>query len=117
MTTVELSKSRDDLIREAADRLQIVGTDQDLEEAYAERINVNVDPLLLQLTADGICNITNSNDIPGEWFDAIAGLLANICAGIAGKQFSPDIKVFYEMALRRVVAASPSYAIQETEYF
>lgn len=114
---VEVTKNRDALIREAADRLQIVGTDQDLEEAYADRINVNLDPLLLQLSADGICEVANTEEIPSEWFDALAGLLANVNAGLAGKQYSPDIKAFYEAALRRIVASSPSYSVLEAEYF
>lgn len=114
---VETTKTRDELIREAADRLQIVGSDQVLEPAYADRIEVNVDPMLMQLAADEICQVANSDFIPSEWFDALAGLLANMSSAIAGKQYDPQIKVFYELALRRTVASSPSYTVLESEYF
>jgi hypothetical protein len=114
---VEVTKTRDELIREAADRLQIVGTGQPLEPEYAERIGVNVDPLLMQLAADGICQVANTNFIPSEWFDSLAGLLANMCSAVAGKQYAPEIKAFYELSLRRLVASSPSYTVLESEYF
>jgi hypothetical protein len=113
----ESTKTVTELIREAADRLQIVGTGQPLEPEYAERIEVNVDPLLMQLAADGICQVANKNYIPGEWFDSLAGLLANMCAAVAGKQYAPEIKAFYELQLRRIMAASPSFTVLESEYF
>lgn len=110
-------KTRTELIREAAERLNIVGTGQQLEAEYAARLDANVDALFMQLASDGICNVANDSSIPTEWFDALVGLLGNMCASVGGKNFDPNIKEYYEGRLRRLTSARPSYAVQETEYF
>ena len=114
---MNITKNRSELIREAADKLNIVGTGQALEADYEDRIDRNVDPLLMQLASDGICNVVNDGFIPAEWFDCIAGLLSNVCAPVGGKIFDPRIKDYYEILLRRITSSSPSYAVQEAEYF
>ena len=114
---MQITKTRAELIREAADKLNIVGTGQALEPEYAERIDQNVDPLLLQLSIDGICEVANDDAIPSEWFDAIAGLLANVSAPYAGKMFDAQTKEYYESRLRRLTASGPFYSILETEYY
>jgi hypothetical protein len=114
---MKITKTRHELVREAADKLNIVGTGQSLEQEYADKINNNVDPLVMQLAADGICEVANDEFIPSEWFDSIAGLLANVSAPIAGKNYDPNIKEFYEKTLRRLTSSGPSYNVQEAEYF
>jgi hypothetical protein len=114
---MNITKTRQQLVREAADKLSIVGTGQVLEAEYADRIDSNVDPLLLQLASDGICEVVNDTSIPSEWFDSISGLLANICASVGGKTFDPQVKMFYEMQLKRLTSNNPSYNIQEVDYF
>lgn len=114
---MSIEKTRTELIREAAERLSIVGTGQVLEAEYAARLDSNVDPMFTQLASDGICNVVNDSFIPAEWFDALAGLLGNMCAQVGGKNFDPGIKEYYEGRLRRLTSSRPSYAIQETEYF
>jgi hypothetical protein len=114
---MRITKTRDELIREAADKLNIVGTGQGLEAEYSEKISNNVDPLLMQLAADDICEVVNPDEIPSEWFDSIAGLLANVSAPIAGKGYDPGVKQFYEMTLRRLTSSGPTYGVQEAEYF
>lgn len=113
----DLFKTRSELVREAADKLRIVGTGQALDADYADRLDRSVDPLLLQLATDGICEVMNSDQIPSEWFDAIAGLLSNVCASLGGLQFDPRIKDYYEILLRRSTSSGPSYNVQEAEYF
>jgi hypothetical protein len=114
---MDITKTRTELIREAADKLNIVGTGQALEAEYAEKIDNNVDPLFAQLATDGVAVVVNDNLIPSEWFDALAGLLANVSAPVAGKNFDPQIKDYYELRLRRLTSSRPSYAVQEAEYF
>jgi hypothetical protein len=114
---VDIHKTRTELVREAADKLNIVGTGQSLEAEYGEKIDGNVDPLFMQLARDGICEVVNDDFIPAEWFDAIAGLLANVSASIAGKGFDPQVKEYYETRLRRLTASRPSYNVMENEYF
>lgn len=114
---MKISKTRHELVREAADKLGIVGTGQEFEADYAERIDNNVDPLLLQLARDGICEVVNDDFIPSEWFDSLAGLLANVSSPVGGKNYDPQIKQYYEMTLRRLTSTGPSYNVQEAEYF
>lgn len=111
------TKTRSELIREAADKLQIVGVGQELEADYADRLDRSLDPMVLQLGADSICNVVDTDNIPSEWFDALAGLLANLCAPMAGVAYDPQIKMVYEMQLRRLTSSLPSYAVMEAEYF
>ena len=111
------TKTRDELVREAADKLNIVGTGQELEAEYAEKIDNNVDPLFFQLAKDNICQVVNDGYIPSEWFDSISGLLANISAPVGGKTFDPSIKEYYESRLRRLTSSGPSYNVLEAEYF
>ena len=114
---MDLTKTRGDLIFEAALRLNIVGTGQPLEDEYASKIGDKIDPLLAQLAQNGICNVVNTQYIPSEWFDALAGLLANLSASIAGAGYDPQIKAFYEMELKRLTSSRPSYAVMDTDYF
>lgn len=114
---MKITKTRNELVREAADKLNIVGTGQPLEADYAQRIDNSVDPLLMQLASDGIAEVVNDQAIPSEWFDSIAGLLANICAPVGGKAFDPQVKMFYEGMLRRVTSSGPSYNVAEAEYY
>jgi hypothetical protein len=112
-----VTKTRTELIREAADKLNIVGTGQPLEAEYSDKLDISIDPLLAQLATDGICSVVNDQQIPSEWFDALAGLLGNICGPLGGKGYDPRIKEYYELQLRRLTSSGPSYARQEAEYF
>ena len=114
---MKTTKTRDELIREAADKLNIVGTGQPLEADYAAKLQNAIDPLFMQLASDNIAEVVNDTAIPSEWFDSLAGLLANVCAHIGGKNFDPNVKQYYEMMLKRVNAMGPSYNVQEAEYF
>lgn len=114
---METERNRAEVVREAADKLRIVGTGQELEADHAEQLDRALDPLFAQLAADGICNVANENHIPVEWFDAIAGLLANVCASAGGTTFDPRIKEYYEMQLKRLNSSRPTYAVQDAEYF
>lgn len=114
---MDVTKTRDELIREAAERLNIVGTGQELESDYSNRLDNNIDPLFAQLMADGVCVVVDPNAIPAEWFDALAGLLGNVSSSVGGKNFDPQIKMYYEMQLKRLVASKPSYVVLEAEYF
>lgn len=114
---MDITKTRAELIREAAERLGIVGTGQPLEFEYSDRLDKNIDPLFLQLASDGICTVVNDNYIPAEWFDSLVGLLANISSQVGGKNFDPNIKEYYQLQLKRLTSSRPSYAIQSADYF
>lgn len=114
----EITKNRQDLLNEVAySKLRVVGTGQPLEPEYANEIEKKIDPLLAQLSVDQICHVGNSEAIPAEWFDAIAGLLANLCAPLVGKQFSPDGQAYFEKSLKRLTSSRATYEVLEAEYF
>jgi hypothetical protein len=109
--------TRDGIVFEAAQRLNIVGTGQSLDPEYGARIDAAFDPLINQLATDGICNVVDDMNIPNAWFDGLSGLLANQSASVAGASFDPTIKGYYEGMLKRVSSSRPTYVIQEAEYF
>lgn len=114
---MELIKTRIQLINAAAGKLQIKATGQDLEPEYEEQIDEMVDPLFLQLSVDRICDVVNDQQIPSEWFDCLACLLANIAAPDFGKQFDPGAKALYEAFLKRLTASRYTREVAEAEYF
>jgi hypothetical protein len=114
----DLTKTKQELINEVAySKLRVVGTGQPLEAEYSAEIENKIDPLLAQLSGDRICHIGNSDAIPVELFDAVAGLLANICLPMTGKQFAPQIKDYYEAQLKRVTSNRTTYETTQAEYF
>lgn len=112
-----LTKSRTQLVNEAASKLQAVGSGQAVEAEDQATIDDKVDPLILQLAVDSICNVDNDEEIPGEWFDAIACLLANNCADDFGKEYDPAKKALYEAQLRRLTAPKTTREPVVVEYF
>lgn len=115
---MQLTRTRVHLINEVAyTKLRVAGTGQPLEPEYQDEIDQKIDPLILQLSVDEICHVGDINNIPGEWFDAIASLLANICAPLVGKPFSPDAQQYFERNLRRLVSTRPSYEVLAADYF
>lgn len=114
----EITKTRQQLINEVAySKLRVVGTGQPLEPEYSNEIDNKIDPLLAQLSLDRICHVGNSEAIPSELFDGLAGLLANLCLPMTGKQFSPDIKDYYEATLKRVTSNRTTHEVIQTDYF
>jgi hypothetical protein len=115
---MDLEKTRDDLINEVAyTKLRIAGTGQPLEPEYEDEIDRKIDPLFAQLSVDQVCHIGNSDAIPSEWFENVASLLANICAPMKGKPFDPSLKIFHELALKRLTSTRTTFEITQADYF
>ena len=109
--------TRIELKNEAASKLQIKGTGQSLEADYDAILDDKIDPLFLQLMTDGICIVGSDQAIPGEWFNALASLLANVSSLDFGLPYSPDGKRVFENELKRLTSARSSRETLETEYF
>lgn len=114
---MELTRTRAQLVNEALSKLQVVGSGQSPEAEDSDLVDGKVDALILQLAADGIANIPTNDEFPAEWFDCIAGLLANLCAPDFGKAFDPNVKAAYEAMLKRTNAARPTFETLAVEYF
>ena len=114
---MRLTRDRAELVAEAARKLQIIATGNTLEAEYAEQIDEKLDPLLMQLSVDNICNIGDTDQIPSEIFDSLARLLANISADDFGAQFDPGIKQIQEAYIKRTMSSRGNRSVQEAEYF
>lgn len=109
--------TQDQLVDEAIRKLMVVGAGQSPDAEDQELVDGKVAALIDQLSADGICTISDPDAIPGEWFDAVASLLANLCAPDFGKPFSPDVCGYYEKRLTRTNATGPTYEALKVDYF
>lgn len=78
------TKTRDELVRMAADNLMIIGTGQSFEDEDREKIDGLVDVLFGELSARGVCDVDNEDEIPAEFCGALAELLANEAAPAFG---------------------------------
>lgn len=112
-----MSKTRIELVNEALKNLVIVGAGQEPDTEDFDEVDAKVDGLLAQLRVDEICFVANDDEIPDEWFDPIAELLANNCASKFGQQYSLDKKTVFEQLLRRLTASRTTYQPMQSEYF
>lgn len=111
------TKTREELVNEALKNLQAVGAGQEPSDGDYDEVDAKVETLTDQLSADEVCDVSDLDEIPGEWFDALAELLANNCASKFGLQFSADKKEYFEKMLRRATASRASLEVLKTEYF
>ena len=82
-----------------------------------ETIGTYVEPLVEQLSADGIVTIPDTDEIPDEYFLPLARLLANVAGPRFGSAMNADAKEMDERALRRISASRPTFETLRAEYF
>lgn len=111
------TKTRDQLVDDALRKLMVVGAGQSPDSEDQELVDGKVDALIDQLQADQLCQITDDEAIPGELFDPISALLANLCAPDFGKAFSPEVVAYYERRIKATMATGPTFQAAESEYF
>ena len=89
----ELFRTRDQLIDEALVNLFADGGAGQAPDAESQAIvDRKVDGLFAELRAREICNVVNDQQIPAEWFNPLAELLANECATAFGAQKSAALR-------------------------
>lgn len=111
------TKTLDDLKTKAFRLLTGMGPEQEPAAEDLATIGEYVDPLLAQLSADGIVTIGDSDEIDLEYFLPLARLLANVAGPEYGSQMNEDARLRDERMLRRLVAGQPTYEPQKTEFF
>lgn len=114
---VDTTKTRAELTTEAAFLLGILESGQTLEGADSARIDINIDPLILQLAQDGVVEIFDTENIPSEYFYSLTVLLANNCGPGFGIPYSKDTKDLHEGMLRRTASSGPSYGTLPLDFF
>jgi hypothetical protein len=110
-------KTREQLVNEALKNLQAVGAGQSAAAEDYDEVDDKVESLVAQLSVDEVCDVTDLSEIPAEWFDALAELLANSCATKFGQQYSADKKMHFEKMLRRATAPRATLEVLRTDYF
>lgn len=123
------TRTREELIRQALEEIEVLGTGMPLEEDDQEAIDNYLDPLLSRLAALGL-----SVGIPGdEEFDILIFTpLAKMLAADAAPKFGvtadlllqkrlvdppPSISSPPERELRRLLMGRPTGEVMEVDYF
>jgi hypothetical protein len=114
---VDISKTREDLIFRAATEVGALVAGQSLAAEEYETIDNLVDPLVMQLSFDGVVHVQDTNAIQPEHFIPLARLLANEAAISFGQAYSRDVKIANETILQRLTAMRPTYETLETDFF
>ena len=114
---VDLTKTRSQLIERAAKDLGIIEPGETLSAEDQDTFDGLVDPLIAQLSADGIVGIQDDEAIEFEYFLPLARLLANIAGPDFGSPINEAAKMEDEKTLRRMSAAKPSYEVLKVDYF
>lgn len=114
---VEITKTRTQLIERAATELGALPSGQSLAVEDSNTIDNLVDPLIYQLSADGVVSIQDAEEIPAEYFIPLARLLANEAAPSFGQGTSADIKAVNEGLLRRMTATAPTGETLRAVYY
>ncbi|WP_375790877.1 hypothetical protein ACE102_33720 [Bradyrhizobium sp. vgs-9] len=114
---VDTVKTRTQLKERAAKNLAVIEPGEALSAEDDDTFDGLVDPLIAQLAADDIIYIQDSDAIEVELFLPLARLLANIAGPDFGSPINEDAKRSDEALLRRLAAATPTYAALKVDYF
>lgn len=106
----ELFRTRADLVDEALVNL-FADSGSGQTPAAEDRATVDrkVDGLFAELRSAGrdVCDVANEDQIPAEWFNPLAELLANECATAFGGQKSAAMRDDAEVRLKMIVRSQP----------
>jgi hypothetical protein len=114
---VDTVKTRDQLINRALKSLGIIEAGEAPAAEDYSTVDDMIDPLLAQLAVDSIVYIGDSDEIPLEYYEPLARLLANNCGPDFGSAINQDAKIRDEQLLRRLSSQRPTYEVLKTEYF
>lgn len=114
---VTLTRSRTELLQEA---LQNVGAASSVDSPSAEDTALadgKIDSMFLQLQADEVCDMPDTESIPGEWFaDLLIILTQNLWPAFGGSKDTAEV-LLAEARLRRRNAGRPTSERQLVEWF
>lgn len=110
-------KTLTDLKTEALGILVGLDPSQSPEAEDLATIDQYVDPLIAQLALDEIVDITDTDEIPVEYFLPLARLLANVAGPRFGSPMNPQARMDDERALRKMTSSRPTFETQAVDYF
>src|SRR5690242_19785777 len=118
-----LTKTRQDLVNQALRNLQVLAAGQTADTEDYESVDGHVDASLAQLDARQIVSVPDAQEIPIEWFDPLAVVLADDAAmefglpGVPASPSNPNPRVDAEVRLREMVYSRPTGEQLEPDYF
>lgn len=113
---MDITKTRDQLVDRALEKLGVVGSGQSAEAEDQARVDSVVDATLGDLAARRIIYVANEDAIPVEWFEWLADLLADNVAEDFGRVRDATKRLYAESMLRNLVAGMPTYEPLKVEY-
>lgn len=114
---VDLTKTREQLINQAADNLSLRQPGEALSSEDFDTFDNLVDPLLAQLQGEGIVYIDNDDAIDLAIFLPLAALLANQAGPSFGSPINDQAMSRDKATLTRISAQHPTYAPAVGQYY
>lgn len=111
------TKTRADLVAQALYNLGVMPAGQDASDEDTSAVDNHVDGVLARLSAKGVVTVTDDNEIPVEWLNTLADLLADDAAAEFGAQRNPQKVLMSENDLRIMARGQPTREVLATDYF
>lgn len=83
----------------------------------ASALDGYIDGVVAELAAKTVVNISDPNDLPDEYFETLAQLVANAAADEFGGKADATKKRYFENELRVIARQQPGFGPQQTSYF
>lgn len=113
----DLSKTRTELKERAALLLAVIEPGETLAAEDEQTLDGLVDPMIAQLSADGIITIQDDDAIELEYFLPLARLLANLAGPHFGSPINEPARLDDERTLRRLSGTKPTFEPMKTVYY
>jgi hypothetical protein len=114
---VDTVKTRAQLIERAGAAIGVKEPGEALSTEDYNTFDNLVDPLIAQLSADGIYYVQDDNEIPVEIFIPLANLLGNMAGPDFGSPINEEAKQRDEKTLQRIASTRPTYSVMKGQYF
>lgn len=112
-----MTKTRADLVNQALANLGVLAAGQSPADEDFEAVDDHVDATLAQLSARGIVSVGDDNQIPIEWFNPLAVLLASEAGDQFGSELDQNAVLRAETKLREMTYGRPTGERVIEEYF
>ena len=111
------TKTRVELVTRAAEKLQVIGTGQSLEDEDEDKIDAIVPALFAELSARDVYSVDDDDEIELSAFEWLAELLADLAAPDFGLPRDPNKLLFAESRLKSITASRATYEPMKSVYY
>jgi hypothetical protein len=129
MATGGRFRNQGDLITEALANLGVLASGQNIDVEDYNYVANKLDSILRSLMGLEICVVADANNIPGEWFDFLADIVASQCLSKFGSDPETDAKLMKRglgeppgtgaaaLGLKAMNRGRPTFERLRVEYF